>query len=142
MSSGEKAVVKPQVNVVSFIVCRDEKILAEKRKQTKEIDPGKVTIPGGHVEKGESFEAALEREVREELGIECDRFAYLITMLHETDKEDQVTHYYVCENWKGEPRNLEAEQILWIGFAQIDQLDVEIDRKAAKEFLRKRTHSQ
>jgi len=134
--------MKPRVNVVSFIIFKDGKILAEKRKQTKEIDPGKVTIPGGHMEKCESFEAALEREVREELGIECDRFAYLVTMLHETDREDQVTHYYVCEDWKGEPRNLEAEQILWIEFEQIDHLDVEIDRKAAKEFFKKQTHFQ
>ena len=134
--------MKPRVDVVSFIIFKDERILAEKRKQTKEIDPGKVTIPGGHVEKGESFEAALEREVKEELGVECDRFVYLVTMLHETDREDQVTHYYVCENWRGEPRNLEAEQILWIGIEQIDQLDVEIDRKAAKEFFRKQTHPQ
>jgi mutator protein MutT len=134
--------MKPRVNIVSFIIFKNGKILAEKRKQTKEIDPGKVTIPGGHVEKCESFEAALEREVKEELGIECDRFAYLVTMLHETDREDQVTHYYVCKDWRGEPRNLEAEQILWIGFEQIDQLDFEIDRKAVKEFLRKRAHSQ
>jgi ADP-ribose pyrophosphatase YjhB (NUDIX family) len=38
-------------------------VLAERRKRTKQVMPGAVALPGGHVETGEQPEQALRREV-------------------------------------------------------------------------------
>lgn len=125
-----------QVGVVALIVCKGRRILVERRKLTKRTDLGKVVIPGGHVEKGESFEKACQRELKEELEIECQKLKFIVKLLHHTDIEDQMTHYFSCEDWKGKPVSYEAEKIFWVGPKQINILDFEIDRKAAKEFFK------
>lgn len=55
------------VDTVALIVEKEGRLLVERRKLTKETDPGKVAIPGGHVEGGESLEEACRRELKEEL---------------------------------------------------------------------------
>jgi|JRYE01.1.fsa_nt_gb 8-oxo-dGTP pyrophosphatase MutT (NUDIX family) len=44
------------------------RIYVQRRSQTRELFPGAWDIVGGHVETGETLEAALGREVREETG--------------------------------------------------------------------------
>ncbi len=43
------------VACVTFMLVKDQKILAEKRKRTKNVVPGAVALPGGHMEHGESW---------------------------------------------------------------------------------------
>jgi len=119
-----------RVDVVALIIPKEDEVLVERRRLDRKIDPGAVTIPGGHVEEGETFEEACRRELREELGLECTRFRYLATYLHETPFEDQVTRYYVCENWTGSPEAVEATEVFFIGRDEDGKLDFEIDRKA------------
>ena len=58
----------PKVDVVAAIIRRDDKILITQRHGHVHL-PGLWEFPGGKVEPEESFEAALEREIREELGV-------------------------------------------------------------------------
>ncbi|MEF1227916.1 NUDIX domain-containing protein, partial [Vibrio fortis] len=44
---------------ISFIMLDGNKILLEKRRKDKETDPGLITIPGGHIEDGETQVQAL-----------------------------------------------------------------------------------
>ncbi len=125
-----------RVDVVALIVSEGDRVLVERRRPDRRIDPGKVTIPGGHVEEGETFEEACRRELREELGLECARLRYLTTYLHETPVEDQVTRYYVCEDWTGRLEPTEAAEVFFIGREETGMLDFEIDRKALDEFYR------
>ena len=56
-------------NVASFLLVVGDKFLAEKRKDTKKYDPGKIIIPGGCCEDGESLDESLRREMLEELTV-------------------------------------------------------------------------
>ena len=128
--------MKQSVDVVALVICKDDKILVEKRKPNRTVDPGKVAIPGGHVEEHESLEYACKRELDEELGIKCGKFVLICKSLHCTDVEDQTVHYYLCEDWTGELESREAEKIFWVGPKELGVLDFEIDRIAAEKVFR------
>jgi 8-oxo-dGTP diphosphatase len=125
--------MKP-ADIVVMIIHRDGKILAEKRRADDDNEPGKIEIPRGHVEPGETHDQACARELREELYLTSRGFRFLVKMPYHTPVEDQLLHYYVCENWRGKPRNLEAGHIFWIPRDQISLLDITPDREAMKLF--------
>jgi len=66
-----------RVDVVVGIIFHESKFLAEKRKKSDKIDPGIVSLPGGHVELGETRKAALIREMKEELNIEVKKTRFI-----------------------------------------------------------------
>ena len=127
--------MKDFVDTVALIVEKDGRLLVERRKLSKETDPGKIAIPGGHVEGGESLEEACRRELYEELGLTCGGFSFIVELPHRTESEDQMVHYFSCEGWSGDPECHEAEEIFWIDREQIDSFDFEIDRTAASMFF-------
>lgn len=123
-----------EAKVVAFIIPKNGKVLAEKRKEERKIDPGKIVLPGGHVEKKESREQACRRELKEELDIDCDDFEFVIEKIHETEIEKQLVNYYLCKNWDGPIECNEAETVFWIKQEDKDVLDYEIDREALEKF--------
>lgn len=55
---------------VCFLFDDMGRVLLQKRSATKDTDPGFWSVSaGGHVGKGESYEAAMARELKEELGV-------------------------------------------------------------------------
>lgn len=67
--------------VAALIFNRDGKLLVTRR--AVEPDIGKIDLPGGFVDPGETAEAALTRELREELGITSVRLTYLTSGTNE-----------------------------------------------------------
>jgi len=124
-----------RVDVVALIIRKNSEILLEKRKKDRRVDPGKTVIPGGHVEDPESLEQACARELKEELDLECSNFRFVASMPHDTISEKQIVHYYLCENWKGVPKNREADAIFWTSVENLDCLDFAIDKRAVRQSL-------
>lgn len=61
----------------------------------KEIQPGKWdTAVGGHVDWGEDISTALEREVREELGITVCTPRFLQNYIFESERERELVYVY------------------------------------------------
>src|SRR3989344_7808237 len=120
-------------DIASFIVYRDGKILVEKRKLDEVNDPGKVVLPSSNIEAGESPELACKRELKEELGLDCDRFRYITEANRRAKTEDQRIYFFSCEGYMGNVMSKEAEEILWITPNQLDILDFEIDRAAIRK---------
>ncbi|WP_159651119.1 NUDIX hydrolase [Vibrio atypicus] len=101
-----------QHECVSFILLKDKQVLLEKRAIDKATDPGLITIPGGHIEQGETQLQALVRELDEELTIAPIQYHYLCSLYHPIC-ELQLIHYYVISKWQGELTALEAETVQW-----------------------------
>ncbi len=55
--------------IVSALLVRDGAVLLAKRSPAKRAYPNTWSFPGGHVEPGEALDAALVREVGEEVGL-------------------------------------------------------------------------
>jgi len=101
---------------VSFMLIDNNRVLLEKRSETRETDAGIVNIPGGHMEGGESQRQALIREMDEELNVSPESYQHLCSLYHPT-RELQLIHYYVVDRWTGEISAQEVERVHWYPLA-------------------------
>lgn len=123
------------VPCVCFILLRDGHVLLEQRRADKRTDPGRIMIPGGHIEAGESQLQALQRELAEELGLQASKPRYVCSLLHPTT-ELQLLHYYLITDWQGELCAHEAERVFWHPINQLAGLDLCPDHIAIAEAQR------
>jgi len=109
--------MKTLLVVAAALVNDDGEVLLAQRPKGKRL-AGKWEFPGGKVEKDESPEAALVRELHEELGItvdekDCEAFWFLS---HDYVREfgfHLLMPVYLIRFWQGEPKALEHDQIIW-----------------------------
>jgi 8-oxo-dGTP diphosphatase len=120
------------VDVVVGIIFHERKFLADKRKTSDKIDPGIVSLPGGHVELGETRKAALIRELKEEFNIDAKKTRF-IKKSHWVagNGEKQNVYYFLILDYKGKPVRRTAQRILWI--EEMEELDIDIDRQAVEK---------
>ena len=122
-------------NGVAFMLIHNNKVLAEKRTLTTRLDPGAVAIPGGHVAAGETWEQALHREAKEELGITVNNTRFICSLLQKLPELYRI-HYFAVESWTGQIECNEAESLLWIPLSEPERLDLDVDSIAVTEYLR------
>ena len=98
------------------LVDQDGRILLARRPDGAFLG-GLWEFPGGKVEDGESPEAALVRELREELGIDTWRscLAPLAFASHEYDDFHLLMPLFACRTWNGVPaRGRAHSELKWV----------------------------
>lgn len=106
----------PIVLVVAVaLVDPDGRVLIAKRPEGKKL-AGLWEFPGGKVDPGETPEAALIRELREELGIDTHEscLAPLTFASHAYDDFHLLMPLYVCRRWKGDVVRHEHADLAWV----------------------------
>ena len=97
------------------LVDADGRVLVAQRPEGKTM-AGLWEFPGGKVDDGEKPEAALIRELKEELGIDVSEacLAPLTFASHSYDDFHLLMPLYVCRRWKGEARPQESQVLRWV----------------------------
>ena len=72
-------------------------------------------LPGGGVEVGETFRAALQREFAEELGVTVLQAEPWCCVEHVYPHAHVHLHFYIIRRWAGEPQSLEGQAFAWQG---------------------------
>ncbi|MCF6524842.1 (deoxy)nucleoside triphosphate pyrophosphohydrolase [Streptomyces sp. JJ36] len=107
--------------VVGAAVCEAGRLLAARRTAPPAL-AGRWELPGGKVETGETPEAALVRELREELGIEVEPTGRVPGAWPLTD--DLVLHVHRARLLSGEPQPLQDhDAVRWLTPADALTLD-------------------
>lgn len=100
--------------VAAALIDHEGRILVQRRPAGKMM-AGLWEFPGGKLEPGETPEAALVRELGEELGIMVSP-AHLAPACFASEPlagRHLLLLLYICREWEGAPRALDAEELLW-----------------------------
>jgi 8-oxo-dGTP diphosphatase len=109
---------KPEVGV-AVILMRDDKVLLMKRKGPH--GPGTWTVPGGHMDLGETLEQCGAREVKEEVGVDIValRFRAITNDIFESEGRQSISIWMEGRIQSGEPgivSEKEAAEIGWFSW--------------------------
>ena len=106
----------PVLVVAVALVAGDGRVCLQRRPEGK-AHGGLWEFPGGKVEPGESPQAAIVREIAEELGIALDGDA--LNPCGFAADAGHVILLYACRRWQGAPAALEGGGIAWFAPAAL-----------------------
>ena len=113
---------KPSLILVAAVVLvdTDGRVLLAQRPEGKQM-AGLWEFPGGKVDPGETPEAALIRELREELGIDvaASCLAPFTFASHAYPDFHLLMPLYVCRKWSGIPSAREGQRLAWVWPARL-----------------------
>ncbi len=111
---------------------RDARVLIAQR-EADDMLGGLWEFPGGTVEAGESLEAALARELREELGIEVAVASHSTTVEHSYTHFRMSLHVFHCRHTGGRARTLGCADLAWVLPEEIESRALSVaDRTVAR----------
>ncbi len=108
------------------LIFNDEgKVLLSLRGPKAKNEVGKWEIPGGAIEFGETIKTGLQREIKEELGIEVEVGEMIQLCDHILPEEHQhwVSPTYICTIVSGTPTIMEPEKCDKLGWFTIEEAE-------------------
>jgi mutator protein MutT len=101
-----------RVVVTAAVIRRGDAFLVTRRQRGVHLE-GYWEFPGGKCEEGESLEASLGREIREELDADVRIGARLLVASHDYPSRVVELHFFDCE-LLGEPRPALGQEMRWV----------------------------
>ncbi|MFA5135794.1 MAG: NUDIX domain-containing protein [Patescibacteria group bacterium] len=118
----DRTVIHRAVGVILFN--KKGEILFQKRSKTKDLYPGMYAISSsGHVSKGESYEEAALRELKEEMGIKDIILTLVSKHIVRSDKEVEMNVLYSA-TYNGEIRFFpeEVQSVHYFNKAHVEKI--------------------
>lgn len=108
------------IEVAAALIFRDGQLLITQRQAGAHLG-GLWEFPGGKREPGESWEACVIREIREELGVEMAVIGLFESILHTYPEKTVHLKFFRGTLLAGEPQPLGCAACRWITQAELDQ---------------------
>lgn len=109
--------------VVAALIKDGDRILLSQRRADQSF-PLCWEFPGGKIEPGESPEAALVREINEELGCDVSVGSIADVVFHAYDDFDLYMLLYRCEITTGTPKAVQVLDVRWVPLAKLPELQM------------------
>lgn len=111
-----------EIHVVGAVVVEGGLVLCARRGDRGSL-PGLWEFPGGKIEDGESPEAALEREIAEELGCRITVGTEITTTTHVYEFATVTLTTYYCRLTSGVPIPSEHSAIRWLTPTELSSVE-------------------
>ncbi|MDF2535278.1 MAG: hypothetical protein K0R18_1437 [Bacillales bacterium] len=125
---------------VHLFLLKEDKILLLRRFNTGFMD-GKYSVVAGHVESGETYFKAMQRETREEAGIDiADDDLKAIQVMHRKSDTERIDYFFVAEKWTGEITNMEPDKcddLSWFSLKNLPDSMIPYVRHALEKYQKK-----
>ncbi len=107
------------------LIDSDSRVLLTRRPEGRSM-AGLWEFPGGKLEPGETPEAALIRELHEELGIDVAQacLAPFAFASHDYTRFHLLMPLYVCRRWKGFVQPREGQAMAWVRADRLGEYDM------------------
>lgn len=105
--------MRPEIAVTCGVLCKSNGEVLIAQRPAGKIAAGKWEFPGGKIERGESAEVALRRELHEELGISVTAARPLIRVTHDYSDRRVVLDTWLVSSWSGEIHGREQQAFAW-----------------------------
>lgn len=109
--------------VTAAVIIEDGRVLITRRPAHKPHG-GLWEFPGGKLNPGESPEAALQRELREELEIDIRVEQIIDALYYRYSWGPVLILAYRCSVTGGTPRNIEVAEHRWVPFNELQQFEL------------------
>lgn len=110
------------IEVVAGVIYKNNKFLIAQRN-LKKAQGGLWEFPGGKVEKNESYESALIREIKEELNADIEVNEYIGESIHHYPEKDIKLIFYKAKLLSKKVELLEHESCKWITKDEKDKFE-------------------
>ena len=109
------------IEVVAAVIAKDGKVFATQRGYGEWKDGWE--FPGGKIEPGETPQAALQREIREELATVVEVGRLITTVVYDYPTFQLTMHCFMCRVVSGKLELLEHESARWLSRDELDSVD-------------------
>jgi mutator protein MutT len=110
------------IEVAAGLVFRSGKLLITQRYPDTHLG-GLWEFPGGKRHAEETFEACLQRELREELAIEVAVGELIESIEHKYPEKTVLLKFFRCEWLSGEPKPLGCHDLRWVACEELSKYE-------------------
>lgn len=101
-----------EISIALVKNCRQQFLVSLRGENVHQAN--KWEFPGGKVEKGESFEQAMCRELKEEVGIIALNYQLLESKFFDYGDKQLHLHFYLVDKFMGDASGIEGQEIKWM----------------------------
>ena len=129
-----------------LFLLKERKILLYQRRKTSHYS-GYFGVISGNVEENETYEEAIIREAKEEIGIEIKaKELETAHVMHRIDMEDESMYvFFVAKKWRNKIKNREPQKcskLIWTPIDNLPDNTIPYVKAAIENYLKKNNFSE